>query len=223
MTRLHVVLAAAGSGSRFGGLQKKQFLEFDGKSLLQHAVDFFVAYPNVKEIVVVLPADEVLQHSFCDARVRCIAGGASRAESVKNGVMALHDAHEMDCVLVHDVARPNVNLALVNRVVQKVCEQGAAIPACFVNDTLKLIKDDQVVKTLDRAQMRAAQTPQGARYGFFKQSYQNQNVDLARVTDEAMLLEEGGFEVFWVAGDQANIKVTTATDLLWLEFLKKQN
>ncbi len=219
MTILHVVIAAGGAGARFGAAQKKQFLEIAGKSLLQHAVDFFLSYDGVRQIVVVLPQDELQRQSFNDARVRCVAGGTSRAESVKNGILALQDAHEMDCILVHDAARPNVSAALVDRVVQKVVEYGAAIPTLAVTDTLKQVKDERLLKTIDRSQMRAAQTPQGARWSFFKQIYQNSNMDLARVTDEAMLLEEGGFEVFWVEGDRANIKVTTPLDLQWLQFL----
>ena len=215
MTQIHVVIAAGGAGLRYGTQQKKQFLLWDGKSLLLHAVDFFLGYPGVQQIVVVLPQDELLNFAHNNTLVRCVVGGTSRAESVKNGVLALQHVQDVDCVLVHDAARPNLSEALVDRVVASVCEHGAAIPTLAVTDTLKQVHDDQIVKTLDRSQMRVAQTPQGARYSLFQQIYEK--------VDEAMLLEQGGIAVNWVEGDKTNIKVTTPLDLTWLEFLKQND
>lgn len=211
--KVHIVLAAGGLGQRFGASQKKQFLELGGQSLLDHCLNQFLQTPNLGEIKVVLPQDEVENFAFNDPRIQAVVGGGSRAESVRNGVMSLEGCAEDDIVLVHDAARPLVDQEIIQNVITGVQKSGCAIAAVPVVDTLKQVQDEAITGTVDRDVLRAAQTPQGSTWGRFQQAYAKLNQDLPRMTDEAMLFENSGFDVIFVAGKRQNLKVTTPEDL----------
>jgi 2-C-methyl-D-erythritol 4-phosphate cytidylyltransferase len=241
---MHVVavVAAGGQGSRLGTSVPKQFLELAGRTLLERSVTALLAASSVSEVVVALPAEHVgspppyLQRP----RVRVVAGGQRRQDSVANAAQAAPTA---DLVLVHDAARPFVDVATIERVVQAAAEAGAAIAALPSRDTVKLADVIEtswvgsefgeplpavsrkpvpaVKKTLPRETIYLAQTPQA-----FRRDVWQRVVELAAQgaegTDEAALAEQAGCTVLLVPGEPENIKITTAADLAFARGLLRE-
>lgn len=214
--RVAAIVVAGGRGSRFGGDLPKQFLEVRGRSLVQRAVDAFVASPHVHDVVLVLPGEFVGRPDAPIALppgVRTVAGGERRQDSVAAGFEALGAA---DVVLVHDAARPFVTDDLIARAIAAAAAHGAAIAALPARDTVKrgALRGDAVhiVETIPRETVHLAQTPQA-----FRREILAEAIALGRAgteaTDEAALAEAAGHPVVLVEGDPHNIKVTTQADL----------
>jgi 2-C-methyl-D-erythritol 4-phosphate cytidylyltransferase/2-C-methyl-D-erythritol 2,4-cyclodiphosphate synthase len=215
--RVTAIIAAGGAGRRFGGTTPKQMLEIDGRSILQHSVEAFAAHPAIGETIVVVPPDlAAAPPSWLGARaprVRVVAGGARRQDSVANGFDAADPASEV--LLVHDAARPFVTAEVISRVIDAAAAHGAAIAAVPVSDTVKRAEpqDDQpvIVETIPRDALYLAQTPQG-----FARDVLRDAVALGRTgveaTDEAMLAERAGHSVRLVDGARSNVKITTTED-----------
>jgi len=211
-----VVIVAAGRGARLGAAVPKQFLDLGGRSVLQHSVATFIAHPDIRETVVVLPAESVahgpaLAGGVAGA-VRFVAGGDRRQDSVRLGVAGL--STDVDVILIHDAARPFADAAIIDRVIAGTRESGAAVPAVQARDTIKRVDLTRHVvhETLPRQEIWLAQTPQG-----FQRSVLDDVLALGTgtldATDEAMLAERAGHPVRVVAGDERNVKITTADDL----------
>ncbi len=210
------IIVAAGTGSRFGGETPKQFLEIGGKPLLVHAIGRFESSSEIKAIVVVLAHDRVTEYSEYlrgsgITKLRAVvAGGATRAASVQNGLHAI----DWNCpvVAVHDGARPLVTADEIDRTVRAAAEHGAACLATTVTDTIKEVSDGLIEGTIDRATLRRALTPQAFRKEILEMAFSG--VDLSEsVTDECFLVERIGIEIAVVEGSPRNIKVTTPDDL----------
>lgn len=217
--RVTAIIAAGGAGTRVGAAVPKQMLELDGRPILQHSVDTFAAHPQVAETIVVLPPELAgSPPAWLDQRprVRVVAGGARRQDSVANGFNAA-DAGA-DVLLVHDAARPFVAPEVITRVIDAAAAHGAAIAAVPVSDTVKRGEprgaDTVILETLARDGLYLAQTPQG-----FTRAVLAQAVALGRsgvaATDEAMLAERAGHSVRLVEGATSNVKITTAEDVRW--------
>jgi len=209
------VVVAAGRSARLGGPLPKQFLELGGRTVLERSVTALGHRPAVDGVVVVVPADEVEGPRGVAARgwpgVECVvAGGASRADSVRRGVEAAGDT---EFVLVHDAARPFVSPELVDAVIEATRRHGAAVPLLAVPDTVKSVEGDRIIATVSRERLRLAQTPQGARTSWLRAALERARREGAVVTDEASALEQDGREVAGVAGESSNRKITTADDL----------
>jgi 2-C-methyl-D-erythritol 4-phosphate cytidylyltransferase/2-C-methyl-D-erythritol 2,4-cyclodiphosphate synthase len=211
-----VIIVAAGRGARMGATLPKQLLDLGGRTILQRSVDAFDVHPLVGELVVVLPADLVAAGASLVGEttrpVRFVAGGARRQDSVRNGLAGLSAG--ADTVLVHDAARPFVDVGLIDRVIAGAHDTGAAVPAMPSRDTVKRVDlGRQVVsETLPRDEIWLAQTPQGFRRPVLQAAIAlgEQGID---ATDEAMLAERAGHPVRVVLGDERNIKITTPDDL----------
>jgi 2-C-methyl-D-erythritol 4-phosphate cytidylyltransferase/2-C-methyl-D-erythritol 2,4-cyclodiphosphate synthase len=227
MTRVTgLVLAAAGRGSRFAdGLgtsqdpstsENKIWAPVGQRPLLEWTLEAFQAHPEIQTIVVVGASGELNRlrttaeaFSKVSAVVR---GGASRAESVGNGLRVL--PRECEIALVHDAARPAVSAALISRVIEGVRRHGAAVPGLPVSDTVKRVDaDERVHETVPRNSLRTVQTPQGARLSDLLSAYERLGPDVASLTDEAAVLESAGFPVRIVEGEERNLKVTRPGDL----------
>ena len=185
----------------------------------------FVVHPAVAEIVIPLPEDVLgnppvwLREATGD-RVRLVAGGATRAESVHHGVRALSDACTV--ILVHDAARPFVTADTVSAVVRRAANGAAAIAAVPISDTVKLADEtgEWVQETVDRSRLWRAQTPQGFPRQLLLDAYASRsNWAEEGHTDEAALVEAAGFRVALVLDSTRNIKVTTPNDLIIAEAL----
>ena len=212
------IIAAGGRGARFGGDTPKQLLTLGGVPILQRTIDVFVASPSVNEIVVALPRElaesppPYLQS--VTKTTQLVAGGERRRDSVANAFQLI--SNHADVVVIHDAARPFVTDDMIRRTIEAAFESGAAIAAVPAHDTVKRgDASGAVVATLPREEIYLAQTPQAFRVDVLREA-------LAMggdATDEAALVERAGHRVRLVAGDAANLKITTQTDLLVAERL----
>lgn len=209
--KVYTIIPAGGAGIRFGGGTKKQFLELSGESILDLTIKKFLSLDFMVQVVVALPEGEFSCRGEV-AKLKYVIGGPNRAGSVKNAFFSLAHCAPDDVILVHDAVRPLVSTEVIERVISGVVETGAAIAAVPVKDTIKQVKDNVITDTIDRSQLRAAQTPQGARFSWFQKAFAT-CANLSQITDEAMLLENAGYPVKVVEGDPQNLKITTSFDL----------
>jgi len=213
------IIAAAGAGTRMASDRPKQFLQLAGKPVIFHTLQPFEECDGINEVIVVLPAAESagflsLAGKYGLRKVsRVVPGGATRADSVKRGLMAIRSA-TAEIVAVHDGVRPFVTVEEINRTVEAARLHGAAILVAPATDTIKQVGEERVVKTLDRAQLRRALTPQCFQYELLRQAYQRADVNDPSLTDESALVEQLGKPVMIVEGSARNIKITSAEDLL---------
>ena len=212
------IIAAAGAGTRMASDRPKQFLLLAGKPVIFYTLKVFEECDNIDEVIVVLPAAESagflsLAGKFGVRKVaRVVPGGATRADSVKRGLMAIRSA-TAEIVAVHDGVRPFVTVAEINNTVAAAKSDGAAILVAPVIDTIKEVGGASVLRTLDRGILRRALTPQCFRYELLREAYQHADVNDPSFTDESALVEQLGRSVSIVEGSARNIKITTAEDL----------
>ena len=212
-----VLVPAAGLGVRLGPGLPKALRELAGEPLLLHAVRGLRAAPSVGPVVVAAPVDEVgaVRALLADLDVLVVAGGAVRQDSVRLALAELPAA--VGLVLVHDAARCLTPVAVVEAVVAALrAGADAVVPVVPVADTVKQVAGARVVATLDRAVLRAVQTPQGFRRDVLEQAHASGTV--AR-TDDAGLVEALGVAVTTVPGADEAFKITRPLDLLLAEAL----
>jgi len=211
-----VVIVAAGSGSRAGGTELKQFRWVGGKPMLLHSVQTFQARPDVAMVVCVLPkafvGDPPPWLFQCDTdRLLISVGGRERTESVANGLEDLPD--EVNVVLIHDAARPFVSNTTIDRVIAEArCGRGA-VAALPVVDTLKEVDaDGRIVRTVDRTMLWRAQTPQGFPRNLIERAHSQARAERVTATDDAALFERLGLPVVVVRGNERAMKITDEND-----------
>src|SRR5882672_2823331 len=196
-SRYFGLVPAAGSGSRFGIAGPKQYSPLRGKPMLRHAIERLLAAPEVEMVFVVLAAGdtEFRSHdwtSFGERIAPLYCGGASRRESVLNGLVACASTVDPnDWMLVHDAARPCLGQSELRRLIERADE------------------DQRIVETEPRDGLWQAQTPQMFRHGMLMRALR----DAAHVTDEAGAVEALGYKARLVEGDTRNLKVTFPSDL----------
>src|SRR5215213_7208341 len=212
------IIAAAGAGTRMASDRPKQFLLLAGTPLIFHTLKPFEECDSIDEVIVVLPAEESAGFLSMAGKfglrklARVVPGGATRADSVKRGLMAIRSA-TAEIVVVHDGVRPFVSVDEISSTIDAAKSEGAAILVAPVTDTIKQVSDQQIVKTLDRSSLRRALTPQCFQYELLRQAYQQADVNDPSLTDESALVERLGMHVSVVEGSSRNIKITTAEDL----------
>lgn len=217
MPRHYAIVPAAGSGSRFGSEKPKQYLDLLGRPLIFHTLKALTACPDIERVWVVLAPDDPWWPRFDWSElgpkletVRC--GGATRAESVSNGLRAAAMvAADDDWILVHDAARPCLSAAMLDALFAELADDPVGgILAVPVADTIKRADAEQrVAATEPRDGLWQAQTPQMFRYGQLEKSLKN----AMAVTDEAGAIEAMGLQPKLVRGDATNLKVTYPADL----------
>ena len=218
-----VVIVAAGSGSRTGSTELKQFRWVAGKPMLLHSVQTFQLRPDVAMVVVVLPrayAGDPPPWLFqCDLeRLVVSVGGRERGDSVYNGLEDLPESVRV--VLVHDAARPLVTGDAIDRVVGEARAGRGAVAALPVVDTLKQVDaDGRIVRTVERAGLWRAQTPQGFPRDVLLRAHVAARRDGAAATDDAALVERIGEPVVVVRGSERAMKITDAGDFARAEAL----
>ncbi|QQS41508.1 MAG: 2-C-methyl-D-erythritol 4-phosphate cytidylyltransferase [Acidobacteriota bacterium] len=211
------IIVAAGEGKRFGGGRPKQFAEILGKPVLVHTIERFEKCDAIDEIVLVLAEGELRAFSdiladFYPKKVSSIvAGGATRAESVLNGLSAVR-GEEASIVAIHDGARPVVSQKDITTVLAAAKEHGAACLVAPVTDTIKNVTEGLIKGTVDRRALRRALTPQCFRYEVICEAFESLGPG-SDVTDDSSLAESAGFAVSAVEGDPSNIKITYEQDL----------
>jgi 2-C-methyl-D-erythritol 4-phosphate cytidylyltransferase len=221
VTNVAALIVAAGSGVRLGASVPKALLRIGDKSLLEHSVDSLCAHPSLRCIVVAAPASHVdLVIELLAGRATVIVGGASRQASVQLGLAAL--PADIDVVLVHDAARPFVPVDVIDRVLAAIDGgASAAIPGLAVTDTIKRVDaQGDVTATVDRADLRAVQTPQGFRLRELILAHQRADAEgWADSTDDAALVERAGGRVAVVDGADEAFKITRPWDLRLAELM----
>lgn len=222
------IIAAAGAGTRMASDRPKQFLLLAGTPVIFHTLKVFEQCDSINEVIVVLPAEESAGFLSIAGKMglrkvaRVVPGGATRAESVKRGLMSIRSA-TAEIVAVHDGVRPFVTVEEINDTIAAAQADGAAILVAPVTDTIKQVSDRSIVKTLDRDGLRRALTPQCFRYELLREAYQGVDINDPSLTDESALVEQLGHRVSVVEGSARNIKITTAEDLEIAEALLAQS
>jgi 2-C-methyl-D-erythritol 4-phosphate cytidylyltransferase len=221
------IVPAAGTGKRFSADIPKQFHHLNGSLVAQHTLSRLLSIPVIETIV--CPCDTSSGYwskipAIENPRVRLVTGGDQRAHSVINGLVSIHDiAHRNDWVLVHDMARPCIAPASIGRLITQVGNHPVGgILASAINDTLKVVSPQgDIVSTVNRAEYRAAQTPQMFRYGLLFDAIQSMLDSKKIPTDEASAIEYAGKQAIVVEGRQDNIKITRREDLVIAEAIMK--
>jgi 2-C-methyl-D-erythritol 4-phosphate cytidylyltransferase len=212
------IVVAAGKGTRLGGQRPKQFLELGGVPVIIHTLRQFERSKEIDEVITVLPADEtagfesLAQFGLTKAK-QTVAGGTTRAQSVRNGLRAIASA---EIVAVHDGVRPFVTPDEIDRVVAAARETGAAILTAAVADTIKRAHEGRIIETAPRDALRRALTPQCFEFELLKRAYEQLD-ELERagveITDDSFLVEKLRVAIASVEGSARNIKITHESDL----------
>lgn len=228
MVEFAVILPAAGSSTRFGGGRNKLFEDLGGQAVFLRSMDAFLNRSDVRRIVVAAAvrqgqwavASPDVQQALKHEKVRLCAGGANRAESVRNALALIEP--EIEWVAVHDAARPLVSQGLIDRTLAAAVQHGAAVPAMPVALTIKEAKGPlpaKVQRTIPRQTLWAMQTPQIMRTEALRAAFARCPIPLEQVTDDVQLIELAGGEVWLVEGEERNMKITTGMDLRVAEML----
>ena len=221
------IIAAAGAGTRMASDRPKQFLLLAGTPVLIHTLKVFEECESIHEVIVVLPAEESAgflslagKHGLRKV-ARVVPGGVTRADSVKRGLQAIRAA-TAEIVAVHDGVRPFVTIEEIEQTIEAAQRDGAALLTAPVTDTIKVVTNETIVKTLERNSLRRALTPQCFRYDLLRRAYEQVDVTDPSLTDDSLLVERLGCRVTAVEGSPRNIKITTPNDLRVAEALLRE-
>lgn len=222
-----VIIPAAGSGKRMGAGRNKLFIEVAGRPVILHTLDVFASDLYCKKIILAIqPNDEsqfrnILAGHPGNGKIAYVYGGDERQHSVYNGLKAAGG----QIILVHDGARPFIRQHTISRLVQAAHDNGAAIAAVPVKDTIKRADRNQVVETVDRSGLWQIQTPQAFRLPILMSAHEQAKEQGYVGTDEASLVEKTGQPVMIIESDYDNIKLTTPEDLYFAEAIlaKRRN
>ena len=221
--KVHVVLAAGGSGTRMNAGDNKIFLDAGGKSVLLRSMHLFDGLID-RMVVVCRPEDEsriseIISGSGVSYSVSTAYGGDTRQHSVLNGLKSL-DAGPDDIVLIHDAARCMTPRDVILQILDSCERSGSGVAAIPAVNTMKYADSEMnVLRTADRKDLYEVQTPQGFRYGFLLRSYMKAESDGFTATDDASVVEHAGYRVLLVRGSKKNIKVTEKEDLVMINAL----
>lgn len=224
MSKFAVILAAAGQSTRYKDKNyKKPFAPLDGRAVWLHSAERFTSRQDVQQVIVVISADD---QDFFESKyganiafmgIETTLGGETRAASVRNGLAKVGD--DIDFVAVHDAARPVFTDAWIDAVFSAAETSGAAILATPVTSTIKRVKHDQIVETVDRQGLWQAQTPQVFRRELLISAHQQSDSESA--TDDAELVQRSGQTVVVVPASPLNLKITTREDMKLAELALK--
>ena len=217
VNKTDVVIVAAGSSTRMG--TPKQWLELDGLPVLGHTLCAFEQVEEVGRIVVVARTEDVprviqLSKQWGITKpVTAVEGGATRQQSVALGVCSLVDS-DASLIAIHDGARPLATPTLIRRVIDAAASDGAAAAAIPVKDTIKQVDEAGfVTQTPPRHMLRAVQTPQVFRFDDYRFALKQAAEKGIDCTDDCQLMEQAGFAVRLVDGEEENLKITTPFDV----------
>ncbi len=217
------VIVAAGRGERAGSPEDgpKQYRPIGGHAVLTHTLRVFLSHPAVNTVSVVIHPDdhELYQAAIANLKVtkplHSVDGGSTRQQSVLQGLEALRQ-EAPDIVLIHDGVRPFIDAALIDAVLEPLLNgKAAALPVVPLTDTIKRATTDKTVgETVPRADLRAAQTPQGFAYDQILDVHRRAATETDHeFTDDSSIAEWAGIDVALVAGTTGNVKLTVARDI----------
>ena len=225
MASTTALIVAAGRGTRASSSTPKQYRQLAGLSVLARSMRPFVLHHEIDRVVVVIHPDDAAQyqqHTLDHEKVAVpINGGATRAESVLNGLRSLSKTEH---VLIHDAARPFVTGTVISNVIAALEEEAGAIPTLPAVDAMRRSIDGALGEPVPRDGIYRAQTPQGFRLETLLPIMENADIDgsLATLSDEAEALIAAGRRVIAVGGDPINFKLTVPEDFIMAERLLAQ-
>ena len=225
MPNFQVIIPAAGTGNRMQSALPKQYMPILGKPMISHSIQTFFDCARISSIHLALSSDDEFWKSLqLDAKSRLhlhYSGGETRAETVLNTLNIISIAED-DWVLVHDAARPGLDAALLNHLLDALQDDAVGgLLALPLADTLKQSNlDGRCEKTIPRERLWQAQTPQMFRYATLKKALQ-QNGGTA--TDEAQAIEALGLQPKLIVGSLKNMKVTYPQDMAFVEALMQKD
>jgi 2-C-methyl-D-erythritol 4-phosphate cytidylyltransferase len=223
------IIVAAGKGIRMKDSMRKQYSKLSGRPILSHTLLAVNGCDLIQRIILVVPKDDV---DFCHEKIivplklckqiELIAGGEERQDSVFNGLQALDDREGL--VVIHDGVRPFVTAEQFTRCIEAAKDTGACILAIPVLDTVKKEAGaGWIAKTLDRAGLWLAQTPQVFDFKIITQAHNLARREGFKGSDDSLLVERLGYKVQIIRGTRSNIKITTQEDLLIGEAILKRS
>lgn len=221
-----VIIPAAGQGKRMGVGKNKLFLEIDGIPVFIHTLQVFEQDSNCQGIwLVVSPQDkaemqQLLERYKINKITAIVDGGKERQHSVYHAVKRIKNN---SIVLVHDAARPFIQIEQLEKLAETAKESGAAVLAVPIKDTVKKVQGDLVVETVERSSLWAIQTPQAFRISILKEAHEKAESDTYLGTDDASLVERLGLPVHILEGNYDNIKLTTPEDLYFAKAILAKN
>jgi len=220
------IICAAGPGTRFGGKRKKPFVDVAGRAVFVRSVELFANRDDVKQILLAItPEEEELVNVKWGANlafynVKICFGGAERFDTVKKALKLVKD--DIDLIAIHDAVRCCVKAKWIDEVIAAAAQTGAAILACPIAATIKEVKDNTILQTVDRSGLWEAQTPQVFETSLLKKAYENlEAVDKNEISDDSQLVEALGQKVTIVRTDPSNIKITRKSDIAIAEAILK--
>lgn len=223
--QLGVVLLAAGLGTRLPGQTKKQFRKVDNKEIFIHTLNNIIKVRYLKEIIFVASKEDFsdlkkIINQYYPSQVQMIQiveGGATRQKSVLNGLRVLSEF--ITTVAIHDAVRPFASAQLFDRTVAAIESFSGAIPILPIKETIKTLNQNLIEKTINRSEAFIAQTPQIFAKDPILKAHELAEKEGWNCTDDSQVAELAGLLVATIIGEESNIKITTATDLLFAEML----
>lgn len=213
----YAIIVAGGTGSRMGGTTPKQFLLLHDKPVLYYTLRTFLSAYEDLQIILVLPEDhtdmgrEIIDAWFDYSRIQVTGGGESRFHSVRNGLSLVS---EDAIVFVHDGVRCLLTADLIHRCYEKALENGSAVPAIPVKDSVRMLTEDDN-EAVERRKLVLVQTPQTFHSKILLPAFEIDYKE--RFTDEATVVEAYGLKIKLVPGEENNIKITRPVDLMLAE------
>jgi len=222
MGQSYVIIVAGGKGLRMGGDIPKQFLPIGGRPVLMRTIDAFrQAIPDI-HVILVLPIDQqdywqqLCRDYTFDQPIQIANGGLTRFHSVCNGLDLI--PHDVDGIVgVHDGVRPFVSRHTIKLCYESAIEHGAVVPVIPVVETIRELLPDRTSRTVPRDTYRLVQTPQTFRISLLKEAYKQPYKE--SFTDDASVVEEMCYPITLVTGNRENIKITTPSDIRFVEGL----
>lgn len=218
----HIIIVAGGTGTRMNSNVPKQFIELKGKPIIVYTIQKFIDYSNEVNIIIVSHKDylerlnKILNHYFPNQKIQTCTGGATRFDSVKNGLALLKNQNGI--VGVHDAARPLVSVETIKNCFELASQKGNAIPVVSVNESIRQAENTNSV-AVNRNLFKIVQTPQCFKVELIQKAFEQDYKE--SFTDDATVLESIGEKINLTEGNLENIKITTPGDLIFAGALLK--
>ena len=226
--KVSAIIVAAGSSTRMGKTISKQLIKLNGTEVIVHTLKAFQHSESIDEIIVVCKEQDMdiikflAEQNSITKVTGFTCGGATRQESVKNGVAFVNSSTEY--IAIHDGARPLISPKDIDNVVNNAAIYNSSALGVFVKDTIKVVdKNGFITSTPDRSSLVAIYTPQVFKFNLYKQAMNQAEKEGKDYTDDCQLVEALGEKVYVTCGSATNIKLTTPEDIIIAEsFLKNR-